>query len=151
MIMKMLRNTKGASAVEFAILLPLLVLMLFGLIEFSLLFFNKQVITNASREGARAGIVARNPRLPETNIRQIVLNYCAQNLVTFDNTRPPPDVTLPDGYDSDAVFGDDLRVRVTYRYRFLVLPGIIVGLFGGSDISQNGELLLVAETVMRYE
>jgi hypothetical protein len=47
---------KGAAAVEFAVVLPLLVLLLFGSIEFGLLLYNQEVITNASREGARAGI-----------------------------------------------------------------------------------------------
>ena len=47
---------KGVAAVEFAIVLPFLVLLVFGTIEFGLMFYNKQVITNASREGARAGI-----------------------------------------------------------------------------------------------
>jgi Flp pilus assembly protein TadG len=59
-----LKSQKGVAAVEFALVLPLLVLLIFGIIEFSLLMFNKQVITNASREGARAGIVAGTPRLP---------------------------------------------------------------------------------------
>ncbi|MCK5219206.1 pilus assembly protein, partial [bacterium] len=49
----MLKNQRGAAAVEFAIVLPLLALILFGTIDFALLFYNKQVLTNASREGAR--------------------------------------------------------------------------------------------------
>ena len=49
-------NQSGASAIEFAFLLPVLLLFLFGIIEFSVLFYNKAMITNASREGARAGI-----------------------------------------------------------------------------------------------
>ena len=52
-------SQKGASAVEFALILPLLMLILFGIIEFSLLMYNKAMITNASREGARRGIVYR--------------------------------------------------------------------------------------------
>lgn len=43
-------SQKGASAVEFALVLPLLMLILFGIIEFSLLMYNKAMITNASRE-----------------------------------------------------------------------------------------------------
>ena len=52
-------NQKGAAIVEFAIILPLLLLLIFGMIEFSLLMYNKAMITNASREGARRGIVYR--------------------------------------------------------------------------------------------
>ena len=61
-------SQKGASAVEFALVLPLLMLITFGIIEFGMLMYNKQVITNASREGARAGIVASSPRVPATGV-----------------------------------------------------------------------------------
>jgi Flp pilus assembly pilin Flp len=48
---------RGASAVEFALLLPLLVLFVFGIIEFGAWFYDQAVITNASRVGARLGSV----------------------------------------------------------------------------------------------
>ena len=47
----------GAAAVEFAILLPLLVALLFGFIQFGVAFNNKIQATNAAREGARLAIV----------------------------------------------------------------------------------------------
>ena len=47
---------RGAAVVEFAIVLPFLMLLLIGIIELGLLFYNQQVLTNASREGARSGI-----------------------------------------------------------------------------------------------
>ena len=50
-----LREEKGASLVEFAIILPLLIIVIFGIIEFSILLYDKAVITNAGREGARFG------------------------------------------------------------------------------------------------
>ena len=59
----------GVAVIEFAIILPLLLVIIFGIIEFGLVLFNKQVITNASREGARAGIVARNPRMNPNDIQ----------------------------------------------------------------------------------
>ena len=55
------KNQTGASAVEFAIVLPILVLLVFGIIEFSVALYDKAMITNASREGARAAIVFRVP------------------------------------------------------------------------------------------
>ena len=45
--------------VELAIILPILLIVLFGLIEFGFILYDKAVITNASREGARQGIVYR--------------------------------------------------------------------------------------------
>ncbi len=54
---KKLRSESGASAVEFALLLPVLMMILFGIIEFGLALHRQAILTNASREGARAGIV----------------------------------------------------------------------------------------------
>ena len=51
------RDQDGAAAVEFALLLPLLVLLLFGLIQFGLAFNTKIQATNAAREGARMAVV----------------------------------------------------------------------------------------------
>jgi TadE-like protein len=47
----------GVAAVEFAILLPLLVTLLFGFIQFGIAFNNRIQATNAAREGARIAIV----------------------------------------------------------------------------------------------
>jgi Flp pilus assembly protein TadG len=130
----------GASAVEFAIILPVLILFLFGIIEFSILFYDKAVITNASREGARAGIVYRYPDpVTEEEIRQVVLDYCADHLITFATT---PSLTIAadwTGYEA----GDTLTVTALYDYQFLVLPNFIAALTGGIN--------LAATTVMRME
>lgn len=146
-------SQKGAAAVEFAIVLSLLIVISFGIIEFGLLMFNQQVITNASREGARAGIVARNPRLPGSGIdcgtdcstpptiECVVRCYCANNLVTFGTQNEP--VTTVTGYSSTASFGNDLAVQVTYQYGFLLIPNFIPGI--DRDRPMN------ALTVMKYE
>ncbi len=51
------REEDGAAAVEFALLLPLLVLLLFGLIEFGMAFNTRIQATNAAREAARMAVV----------------------------------------------------------------------------------------------
>ncbi len=51
------RGEDGAAAVEFALLLPLLVLLLFGFIQFGLAFNTRIQATNAAREAARQAIV----------------------------------------------------------------------------------------------
>ena len=161
-------NQKGAAAVEFAIIIVLLLTLIFGMIEFSLAMFNQQVITNAAREGARAGIVARPVRLPnvgippDIGISDVVVAYAANHLVTFgddvltvnDVDIKPIDFDLSDGFDPDTnrciVFeyedaaGDfhpcDLEVTVNYTYEFLFLS--IMGI---------GPLNLQATSVMRME
>jgi hypothetical protein len=47
----------GAAAVEFALLLPLLVLLLFGFIQFGIAFNTRIQATNAAREAARMAVI----------------------------------------------------------------------------------------------
>jgi len=137
------KNERGAAAVEFALVLPLLLLLVFGGIEFGLLMFNKQVITNASREAARAGIVSAGPS--DEVIEGIARDYCQNFVVTFDPAGLPPTVTI--SHPAEPESGDDLTVTVTYRYEFLLLPNLR-NLFGGDA---EAALDLVAATTMRYE
>jgi Flp pilus assembly protein TadG len=46
---------RGAAAVEFALVLPLFLALLMGSIDYGYYFFSDQIVTNAAREGARAG------------------------------------------------------------------------------------------------
>jgi len=133
-------NQKGAALIEFALVLPLLLILVFGIIEFSLILYNQQVITNACREGARAGIVARETRLNLTDITQVVNNYSQARLITFGSATSATTTIDNTGGTS---FGDDLRVRVTYSYEFLIFPEFVTGLLGDIDLS--------SEAVMRYE
>ena len=51
------RSREGAAALEFALVLPLLVVVLFGIIDFGYLMFVVSTMNNAAREGARRGAV----------------------------------------------------------------------------------------------
>src|SRR5438067_4505488 len=51
------RNERGASLVEFALLLPVLVLILFGIIDFGNLYNNYQAVRQGARDGMRQAIV----------------------------------------------------------------------------------------------
>ena len=141
-----MNNQKGASAVEFAIILPLLVMFILAIIEFGLLFYDKAVVTNATREAARAGIVFQpDPRVDTTEIESVVLNYCNNKLITFGSSTGPS-VTVPSG--PCAASGDELAVNVTYQYEFLVLPDFLVNFFSGS---LPGSIDVSAITRMRCE
>lgn len=149
------RSDQGVSAVEFALILPVLLLLTFGFIEFSVLLFDKAVITNASREGARFGIVyatdddgVYSPK-SDVNIRTRVKDYANGLLI---NLGPGGENNLKDG---DIVIAPseprerdhDLTVRVTFVYHFLVLPDMSA-LVGGTF---DGTITLVGRTVMRME
>jgi Flp pilus assembly protein TadG len=132
-------NQSGASAVEFAIVLPILVLLVFGIIEFSVAFYDKAMITNASREGARGGIVFRVPPVTDDEITNIVNTYLGSSLITFGGPTTANVTVTRSGYNP----GDELRVSVNYTYTFLLIPNFVASLSGGIN--------LVAETIMRME
>ena len=132
---KRIKDRRGTTAIEFALILPLLIMLLFGTIELGLYLFNKQVITNAGREGARAGIVVRAPRLTNIEIESKVKEYCEDHLVTFGSPGPPVVTLKPvdggDPFDPNTErctqFGCDLEVTVNYDYDFLVLSNLGFG------------------------
>jgi len=128
------KNQRGAAAVEFALVLPLLLAIFAGMVEMGVLIYNQQVLTNASREGARAGIVQD----PTINVDTIVQNYCDKHLFDLKsgNTRTPTVSTTSRGN-----FQADYTVSVEYDYEFL-LPQ-----FFGFDVDKR----LVASTTMKME
>ncbi len=136
-----LQNNRGVAAVELAICLPILIVLVFGSIEVGLLFYNEQVITNASREGARAGIVAGTTN---GDIEDIVENYCNGKLINLNGASGSSEleegavtVTWPEVGD------EDLTVSVSYDYNFLL--GSMLGVLGYGDVT------LSAQTIMRME
>jgi len=66
------RKRRGAAAVEFAIVAPLFFLLVFGMIEYGRMVMVQQVITNASREGARRAVL---DGATTTEVRTKVNNY----------------------------------------------------------------------------
>jgi Flp pilus assembly protein TadG len=139
-IVMKIKDQKGASAIEFAIVLPVLLALLFGIVELSVLFYDKAVITNASREGARAGIAFAPTPLDDIGIAGVVTTYCASNLITFGSATAAT-TTVSRGGSGSA--GDPLTVTVNYPYQFLVLPNFVTALTGPVDLQ--------AVTVMRME
>ncbi len=136
-------NDKGVAAVEFALVLPLLLFMLFAILEFSIAMYDKAVITNASREGARMGILMYPaPRPNDAAITATVNTYCATNLISFAPAAPSTTVTGAPCAPAPAT-GGYITVSVAYTYNYLVLPNFLASL--------TGPLVLNGTAVMRCE
>ena len=142
------RSRRGSEVIEFALILPLLMILVFGIIDFSIELYDKAVITNASREGARAGIVFRSPAVSGAALQPIVQaavnNYCSTYLITFGAAATPV-VTVPNPppcTGADGCSGDELTVTVSYSYVFSVIPNFIPSITNPT---------LTATTVMRME
>jgi Flp pilus assembly protein TadG len=130
-------NERGAVAAEFALLLPVLLTMLFGIIEFGMIMYSREIVTNASREGARAGIVQGPPKRTAGEIISIANNYLTNTGIN------PADVTFTVTGDG-LVNPNTLTVAATYPYTFLI-PFIptVVGI--------PNPLVISTQTVMRHE
>ena len=135
---------RGVAVVEFALVVPLLLLILFGIIEFGILFYDKAVITNASREAAREWIVFRpdSEKLSKSELESIVDNYTSNRLISLSGT-PSLTVKTEPADPTDFETGDELALTVEYPYDFLFLPGFMEGLVPTIQIT--------ARTVMRAE
>src|SRR5437867_11354782 len=77
-----LRDQRGQSMTEFALVLPILALLLFGVIQFGLVFNNYLTLTDAVRAGARKAAVSRQAADPVGNATQAVLDSGAD--ITID-------------------------------------------------------------------
>ena len=143
------QGQRGVAMVEFAIVLPLLLILMFGLIEFGLVLYNKQVITNASREGARYGISSENGvRISENKIRNVVIEYVDKYMITFGADEigdelediiisPDPQTETIKNHYYDTY--QNLICTVNYEYGFIA-AGLLL-----SDVN------LSATTVMKFE
>lgn len=118
-------DQRGAAAVEFALVLPVLLALLVGTVDMGLMLYDKAVITNASREGARAGIVLRNPKPSAADITAIVHQYTQANLISPLPSTAPQVTVLQ---SSPAVYPQPLQVDVRYTFNGLALGSLMQAL-----------------------
>ncbi len=128
------QNQEGAGLVEFAIIAPLFVMLLFGMVEFGLAMYNKGVVTNASREGARFGVVYSSPRKNQADIVSKVQEYLTKSGFTDTAT-----ITVTGAQGNSGL---PLSVTVTYPYNFQVLPNFVAGLSGSVNLNANTVMLM---------
>ena len=148
-----LKRQQGTSLVEFAFVAPMFFMLLFGIIEFSVILFDKATITNASREAARAGIVFRDGDrtigggavgAETTEIKNIVTTYASNYLISLGGTSTITTVVNRNDINGNGIFdmGDQLTVDVQYPYSFLILPGFATAL---SDYTLDATTVMLAE------
>ena len=134
----MLARQRGATTVELALVLPLLLLVVDGVMEFSMVMYDKVVITNAARSAARAGIVLRTPKLDNAAIAALASTYCASYLLSFDANAVPVVRVIqatPVGVQTP------LQVTVSYTYTSMLL---------GSLFSAIGQPLTLSSTAVAH-
>lgn len=139
---RLLRSERGAELVEFALVLPLMLLVLLGIIDFGLLFQRYHVVTNAAREGARVALL---PGYEELDVQARVTQF----LTAGGLTEPAVTTVLP-AQSRDIGGGLCVEVRpvtVQYPYSYSAV-GAVASYFDGAGFSRSG---LQATAEMRNE
>lgn len=129
-------STAGASAVEFALVLPVLLLLILGMVEFGTLFYRQAIVSWSSREAARLGIVQAVPKPTAGEVEAMAAAVLAQAGLGA----APVTITVT---GAGGAFGTDLIVLVESPYRFQFVSALVPGM--------RAAVTLRGKTVMRNE
>jgi Flp pilus assembly protein TadG len=111
-----IRNEQGQAMTEFALVLPVLALILFAVIQFGIVFNNYVTLTDATRAGARKAAVSRDDPNRDVDVMAAVRSS-ASDLDGSKLSVSPPSST----WDS----GSDVTVTASYPYSISLL-GLVV-------------------------
>jgi len=113
------RRDDGQDLLEYALVLPLLLLLLLGIMEFGMVVLSYDTIANAAREGARCGIIPSNE-----------IDQCIQNSID----RWATGLNLTSDNFTVTLGGNTIRVEVTYDHN--LISGPIIEAVGGDPTLQ---------------
>ncbi len=141
--MEQAQSQKGNALVEFALILPVFLALIFGVVTFSLALYNKTVLTMATREGARAGAVyvVNQTATDRTNRAKLAAEQaCLNRIISFGNDTP--NVPTP----TISTVGPDSIINVTANVTY-------TGLFFGFIINSNSNTsyTMSAKSIMKLE
>lgn len=156
-VMKQEKGIRGAAAVEFALVLPLFALLMFGIIDFGRYFFVQHTVQYATREGTRlalvGGTLTDDDGNPLSRIASIIkkiqdsvglaIDPSELSISVFPITAAYSDPTGWEDIQDAGSPGDYMRVRTRYTYRFLT-PFI-------GDFFSNGVNIIEAAATYRNE
>ena len=115
---------RGAAAVEFALVLPILLTFVLGPIEWGWFFFIHQRVVNAAREGARAGTLLYPPPKSTHLQGQTAAMTAAANYLTATGLQNQG-ITVDSNY---AMADGSLGIQVSINYPYQPLTGFLGGL-----------------------
>jgi Flp pilus assembly protein TadG len=145
---------KGSSVVEFALTLPIFIILVIGIIEFGRYYFVQHTLQYATREGMRLALVGRTINNPSgtpmsredsiiTTIRNnatLAVKPASSVLVSIYPVDPSNNYIDPANWQNEQTAGDPgqyMRVRSRYNYRFFT--PLIGGFFSGGGIVIQAE------------
>jgi hypothetical protein len=147
MLIRGARNNKGTTLVEFSLVVPLFILLTFGIIDFGWYFFVEHTLQYATREGMRLALVGRklmdehgNPMSREASIIKTIKDTAS--LAVDPSSLSIYIFPIGDDYTDPENWGDldpnaggpgsYMRVKTRYTYNFLT--PLIGAFFTGGNI-----------------
>ena len=123
------RSDEGAQLVEFALVLPLLLLVLLGIAEFGFMFQRYEVVTNAAREGARMAVL---PGYGAADVQARVATFVSSGRVPTTTSPANPrvlveNVSIPVAGGRPPISAKRVTVTYTYTYQFLNALSVFFG------------------------
>lgn len=139
---RFLGTSKGQGLVEFAMVLPLLIFLFFGIFEFGRFYFARLTMQHAVAEAARFAVTGNvlpdtlgNPMSRAQSIVRVITGSAGELDVDVDRvTIDPADAGGP---------GDVVRISASFTFRFIV-PGY-------TKLTPDGELEFQVSTAMKNE
>jgi len=131
---------KGQALAEFALLVPIFMLLLFAIVDFGMGFYSWITVTNAAREGARLGAVLATEQQIEDRVFQTS---------DLPNEATNMTVTVTNAADTGGQPGESVVVKVDYDYDLITPMAGLVQMLSGSVLGPTLTLSSTAE--MRLE
>ena len=135
LIRRLAKCERGSVVVEFTLFLPVILVILFGIIELGSAWYFKQVMVNASRDGARFASLYTTSAPTDQDVQAYVQNVL--NQAGFPGT-----VAIAVNGAAGGT-GTQVSVDITSDYRLPVLGAMVPGV--------EGTITLQSTTVMRHE
>lgn len=133
-LFNLIKHKTGQAIVEFALIVPILLLILFGIIDFSRMYYQYALINNTNREALRSMAVGTSVSLVGDKIKNslepvvggtsVVISEGTDNsgnactkIVLTNTTKLQAFITPP--YKSTLTAGSDISLTIIYKYEFI--------------------------------
>ena len=131
---KRLRGEEGQDIVEFALVLPILMIVLFGIIDFGWIFYSTAMVGNAAREGARFAVMnyegsVSTPGDLTTLTNQVELNVQTSLPTYLKNSFSALDVQVDEGITASSA---DPCINVTVKSNIKLFTPVVSTITGST-------------------
>jgi len=141
-VQKLRKTEAGQALVEFTLILPLFLVLLFAIVDFGRGFYTWMLVTNAAREGARIAAVQSDSSTIDQRIHD---SYC-DNYPSSCGLNPSNLAIAKTNVQGPR--GEAVEIDLTYQFEFVTPIGNIVNILSGGSLTTPD---ISAHSSMRLE